>query len=139
MYIAAYQQLNRFLQEIALLKERKVEQEKLEEIKVMEYLKQKAVGEAVPFLFTNMVFLLKTLYKFFSLISQQPLIFDVLQEREEAYQRELEIARVEKEKEIARLRAQQERAKDKQAEKVTGKYLHPLPRFHSSFVFIFLV
>lgn len=41
-----------------------------------------------------------------------------LQEREEAYQRELEIARVEKEKEIARLRAQQERAKDKQAEKV---------------------
>lgn len=42
-----------------------------------------------------------------------------LQEREEAYQRELEIARVEKEKEIARLRAQQERAKDKQAEKVS--------------------
>ncbi|XP_020602402.1 cilia- and flagella-associated protein 45-like [Orbicella faveolata] len=67
-------------EEIALLKDRKVEQEKLEEIKVMEYLKQKA-------------------------------------EREEAYQRELEIARVEKEKEIARLRAQQERAKDKQAEK----------------------
>ena len=62
-----------------------------------------------------------------------------LQEREEAYQRELEIARVEKEKEIARLRAQQERAKDKQAEKVTGKCLHPLSRFHSSFVFIFSV
>lgn len=41
-----------------------------------------------------------------------------LQEREEAYQRELEAARIEKEKEIARLRAQQERAKDKQAEKV---------------------
>lgn len=41
-----------------------------------------------------------------------------MQEREEAYQRELEMARVEKEKEIARLRAQQERAKDKQAEKV---------------------
>ena len=120
-----------------MLKERKVEQEKLEEIKVMEYLKQKAVGEAVPFSFTNMVFLLKTLYQFFSLITQQPLIFNVLQEREEAYQRELEIARVEKEKEIARLRAQQERAKDKQAEKVTGKYLHPLPWFHSSFVFIF--
>lgn len=60
-----------------------------------------------------------------------------LQEREEAYQRELEIARVEKEKEIARLRAQQERAKDKQAEKVTGECLHPLSRFHSSFVFIF--
>lgn len=67
-------------EEIALLKDRKKEQEKLEEIKVMEYLKQKA-------------------------------------EREEAYQRELELARVEKEKEIARLRAQQERAKDKQAEK----------------------
>jgi len=31
------------MQEIALLKDRKVEQEKLEEIKVMEYLKQKAV------------------------------------------------------------------------------------------------
>ena len=42
----------------------------------------------------------------------------VVQEREEAYQRELEVARIEKEKEIARLRAQQERAKDKQAEKV---------------------
>ena len=41
-----------------------------------------------------------------------------LQEREEAYQRELEAAKLEKEKEIARLRAQQERAKDKQAEKV---------------------
>jgi len=43
---------------------------------------------------------------------------------------------VEKEKEIARLRAQQERAKDKQAEKVTEKCLHPLSWFHSSFVFI---
>lgn len=41
-----------------------------------------------------------------------------LQEREEAYQREQEKIRIEKEKEIARLRAQQERAKDKQAEKV---------------------
>ena len=41
-----------------------------------------------------------------------------VQQREEAYQRELEAARIEKEKEIARLRAQQERAKDKQAEKV---------------------
>lgn len=67
-------------EEIKLLKERKTEQEKLAEIKVMDYLKQKA-------------------------------------EREEAYQRELEAARIEKEKEIARLRAQQERAKDKQAEK----------------------
>ncbi|XP_031566387.1 cilia- and flagella-associated protein 45-like [Actinia tenebrosa] len=38
-------------------------------------------------------------------------------EREEAYQKELEKARIEKEKEIARLRAQQERAKDVQAEK----------------------
>ncbi|XP_028401364.1 cilia- and flagella-associated protein 45-like [Dendronephthya gigantea] len=37
--------------------------------------------------------------------------------REEAYQEELERARIEREKEIARLRAQQERAKDKQAER----------------------
>ena len=44
--------------------------------------------------------------------------FLCVQEREEAYQRELEAAKIEKEKEIARLRAQQERAKDKQAEKV---------------------
>lgn len=50
------------------------------------------------------------------LIDENCLIY--LQEREEAYQRELEAARIEKEKEIARLRAQQERAKDKQAEKV---------------------
>ncbi|XP_068732086.1 cilia- and flagella-associated protein 45-like [Montipora capricornis] len=67
-------------EEMKVLKERKADQEKLEDIKVMNYLKQKA-------------------------------------EREEAYQRELEAARIEKEKEIARLRAQQERAKDKQAEK----------------------
>jgi len=39
------------------------------------------------------------------------------QAREEAYEKEKEQARLEKEKEIARLRAQQERAKDKQAEK----------------------
>lgn len=65
-------------------------------------------------------------------------IFFYLQEREEAYQRELEAARVEKEKEIARLRAQQERAKDKQAEKVTERYIHKLSRLHSSFVLIFL-
>ncbi len=44
--------------------------------------------------------------------------FVILKAREEAYQEELERARVEREKEIARLRAQQERAKDKQAEKV---------------------
>ena len=50
------------------------------------------------------------------LIDETCLIY--IQEREEAYQRELEAARIEKEKEIARLRAQQERAKDKQAEKV---------------------
>ena len=41
-----------------------------------------------------------------------------VQQRKEAYQRELEAARIEKEKEIARLRAQQERANDKQVEKV---------------------
>lgn len=41
--------------------------------------------------------------------------------REEAYQEELERTRIEREKEIARLRAQQERAKDKQAERV-GNY-----------------
>ena len=38
------------MQEIALLKERKVDQEKLEEIKVMEYLKQKAVCDSAPFI-----------------------------------------------------------------------------------------
>lgn len=48
-----------FMQEIALLKERKVDQEKLEEIKVMEYLKQKAVRETAPF--TNVVSLRKSL------------------------------------------------------------------------------
>ena len=42
---------------------------------------------------------------------------------EEAYQEELEKARVEREKEIARLRAQQERAKDKQAERV-GHFIY---------------
>ena len=47
-----------------------------------------------------------------------PFVFICVQQREEVYQRELEAARIEKEKEIARLRAQQERAKDKQAEKV---------------------
>jgi len=41
-----------------------------------------------------------------------------VQAREEALQRDAEAKRIEKEKEIARLRAQQERAKDKQAEKV---------------------
>ena len=39
------------------------------------------------------------------------------EERELAYQNELERQRIEKEKEIARLRALQERAQDKQAEK----------------------
>lgn len=67
-------------EEMKILKERKADQEKLEDIKVMDYLREKA-------------------------------------QREEAYQHELEAARIEKEKEIARLRAQQERAKDKQAEK----------------------
>ena len=41
-----------------------------------------------------------------------------IQKREDEFQQEMERQRVEKEKEIARLRAQQERAKDKQAEKV---------------------
>ncbi|CAB4014147.1 Hypothetical predicted protein [Paramuricea clavata] len=66
--------------EILRLKKMKDEQEKLADIKVLEYLKEKLA-------------------------------------REEAYQEELERARVEREKEIARLRAQQERAKDKQAER----------------------
>lgn len=66
--------------DIQQLKKLKEEQEKLADIKVMEYLKEKAT-------------------------------------REEAYQEELEKARIEREKEIARLRAQQERAKDKQAER----------------------
>ena len=47
--------------------------------------------------------------------------FFILKAREEAYQEELERTRIEREKEIARLRAQQERAKDKQAERV-GNY-----------------
>lgn len=42
--------------------------------------------------------------------------------REEEQQRELEAQKAEKEKEIAKLRAQQERAKDKQAEKVSGPH-----------------
>ena len=66
----------------------------------------------------------KIFLQVFDLTTEQPLIIMFqfcLQEREEAYQRELEVARVEKEKEIARLRAQQERAKDKQAEKVIEK------------------
>ena len=45
--------------------------------------------------------------------------YSVHQKREDEYQQEMEQQRIEKEKEIARLRAQQERAKDKQAEKVT--------------------
>ena len=44
--------------------------------------------------------------------------FAFFKTREEAYEKEKERQRIEKEKEIARLRAQQERAIDKQAEKV---------------------
>ena len=40
------------------------------------------------------------------------------QKREQEHQEELERQKVAKEKEVARLRAQQERAKDKQAERV---------------------
>ena len=40
------------------------------------------------------------------------------QKREQEHQEDLERQRVQKEKEITRLRAQQERAKDKQAERV---------------------
>ena len=40
------------------------------------------------------------------------------QKREEEHMAELERQKAEKEKEISRLRAQQERAKDKQAERV---------------------
>ena len=43
------------------------------------------------------------------------------QKREQEHQEELERQKAEKEKEIARLRAQQERAKDKQAEKVGSR------------------
>ena len=42
-----------------------------------------------------------------------------IQKWEDEFQQEMERQRVEKEKEIARLRAQQEGAKDKQAEKYT--------------------
>ena len=45
-------------------------------------------------------------------------LFNSVKEREEAFEKERERVWIEKEKEIARLRAQQERAKDKQAEKV---------------------
>ncbi len=61
------------------------EQVKLENLRVMEYLKEK-------------------------------------ERQEEERIAELEAAKAEKEKEIARLRAQQERAKDKQTEKVQHSY-----------------
>ena len=78
----------------------------------MEYLKQKAVSEQTRShdVFVDIFYFPRVFLEFTFLL--------FMQEREEAYQRELEMARVEKEKEIARLRAQQERAKDKQAEKV---------------------
>ena len=41
----------------------------------------------------------------------------MFQEREQAFEREQERIRIEKEKEVARLRAQQERARDEQAER----------------------
>jgi len=66
--------------EIQEIKDRRKAREKLEETKVMEYLKDKAA-------------------------------------REEAFEKEKEKLRIEREKEISRLRAQQERAKDKQAER----------------------
>ena len=44
----------------------------------------------------------------------------LLQRREEEHQKELERIKAEKELEVARLRAQQERAKDKQAERVSA-------------------
>eukprot|EP00794_Sanderia_malayensis_P011169 gene11169-12343_t len=66
--------------EIEKIKELKKEQDRMEEIKVMNYLKDKAA-------------------------------------REELFEKEREMIRIEKEKEIARLRAQQERAIDKQAER----------------------
>ena len=47
-----------------------------------------------------------------------------MQRREEEQQAEQERIKAEKELEVARLRAQQERAQDKQAEKVRDMYEH---------------
>ncbi len=50
-----------------------------------------------------------------------PDLYPLFQAREEAFEKEREKLRIEKEKEIARLRAQQERAIDKQAERVSSE------------------
>ena len=49
-------------------------------------------------------------------------IYFPLQRREEEHQKELERIKAEKELEVACLRAQQERAKDKQAERVSATF-----------------
>lgn len=84
------------LQEIQRLKMQEREQAKLEDLKVMEYLKEKEVCNS-------------TLYT----LNTTP-----FQAREEQLQKELEEQKIEKEREVAQLRAQQERAKDKEAERV---------------------
>lgn len=78
--LALRNELNKANDEILARREIKKEQEKAEELKVIEYMKQKA-------------------------------------EREQAFEREQERIRVEKEKETARLRALQERARDEQADR----------------------
>lgn len=84
------------LQEIQRLKMQQREQAKLENLKIMEYLKEKEVCNSI-------------------LYNPNIVLF---QAREEQLQKELEEQKLEKEREVARLRAQQERAKDKEAERV---------------------
>lgn len=84
------------LQEIQRLKMQEREQAKLEDLKVMEYLKEKEVCNSIFYTLNTTPF----------------------QAREEQLQKELEEQKIEKEREVARLRAQQERAKDKEAERV---------------------
>ncbi|XP_072049363.1 cilia- and flagella-associated protein 45-like [Amphiura filiformis] len=80
MTLEAQAEIARANEEAEHMKKRKEEQEQLADLKVNEYMKQKASREA-------------------------------------AFEAEQEKIKIEKEKEIARLRAQQERAKDYQAEK----------------------
>lgn len=121
---------NHLLQEMQRLKKLKDEQEKLADIKVMEYLKEKLVSIRIGNQ-NNRYFKMNRNYvchsqwitqsirsksMFIVWTSCSSCLFS--KAREEAFQEELEGQRIEREKEIARLRAQQEQAKDKQAEQV---------------------
>lgn len=87
------------LQEIQRQKAVQREQQKLEDLRVMEYLKKKEVGFCL----------------FNEYISHPSLPSPQL--REEELAKELEQQKKEKEHELAKMQAQQERAKDKQAER----------------------